>query len=197
MIRPLIAVGVRLLALVGKELVETVRRPGAIVSLVLGPFLIMAIFGLGYSGVRRPLEAIVVATATADVPADVATYQELAGAALHIDEVTADRGAAETRLRDGGVDLVIVVPTDAEVTFRSGEQSVIEVLINDVDPVAANYAGFLASGLSSAVNREVIQRAAAEGQGYAVKAGEPDAAAIPPQVVAAPTRSEQIGRAHV
>ena len=44
----------RLLALVGKELIEVIRRPGALVSLVLGPFLIMAVFGLGYNGERRP-----------------------------------------------------------------------------------------------------------------------------------------------
>ena len=50
-----LAVVWRLLAFVGKELIETVRRPGALVSLVLGPFLIMAIFGVGFSGVRRPL----------------------------------------------------------------------------------------------------------------------------------------------
>ena len=37
----------RLLAFVGKELIETIRRPGALVSLVLGPFLIMAVFGAG------------------------------------------------------------------------------------------------------------------------------------------------------
>ena len=59
-----------------------------------------------------------------------------------------------------------------------------------VDPVAENYAGFLASGLASAVNREIIRRAAAEGQGYAIAAGEAAAAAIPPDVIAAPTRAE-------
>ena len=40
----------RVLAFVGKELVEVVRRPGALFSLILGPFLILAIFGAGYSG---------------------------------------------------------------------------------------------------------------------------------------------------
>ena len=58
--------------------------PGAIVSLVLGPFLIMAVFGLGYSGVRRPLETVVVAPLRPSSPADTATYQDLAGPALHI-----------------------------------------------------------------------------------------------------------------
>ena len=66
--RALLAIVIRLLAFIGKELVETVRRPGAIVSLVLGPFLIMALFGLGYNGVRRPLETVVVAPPSAGLP---------------------------------------------------------------------------------------------------------------------------------
>ena len=188
--RPLLAVVIRLMAFVGKEIIETLRRPGAIVSLILGPFLIMAVFGLGYSGVKRPLETIIVAPPTSGLPTDVATYQDLAGGGLHIAEVVPDRSAAEERLRNDTADVVIVAPEDPEAQFRAGQQSVLEVLIDVVDPVAENYAGFLASGLASAVNREIIRRAAAEGQGYAIAAGEPEAAAIPPDVIAAPTRSE-------
>ena len=39
---------VRIFAQVRKELIQVRRRPGAFFSLVLGPFLIMAVFGLGY-----------------------------------------------------------------------------------------------------------------------------------------------------
>jgi len=184
------AVLIRLMAFVGKEIVETMRRPGAILSLVLGPFLIMAVFGLGYSGVKRPLETVIVAPPTSGLPADVATYQELAGAGMHIAEVTQDRAAAEARLRAGQADVVIVAPADPEARFSGGEQSVIEVVVDAVDPVAENYATFLAGALAAAVNREIIARAAAEGQGYAIAAGEPGAAAIPPDVIAAPTRAE-------
>lgn len=193
--RATLAVVIRLLAFVGKELTETFRRPGAIVSLVLGPFLIMAIFGFGYSGTKRPLETVVVAPPTSGLPGDAASYQELAGGGLHILEVTADRATAEARLADGSADVVIVAPEDAEARFRGGEQSVIEVLVDTVDPVAVNYAGFLAAGLASEVNRQIIEQAAAEGQGYAVAAGEPDAAAIPPSVVAAPTRADLVNQA--
>jgi len=188
--RPLLAVVIRLMAFVGKEILETLRRPGAIVSLILGPFLIMAVFGLGYSGVKRPLETIIVAPPTSGLPTDIATYQDLAGGGLHIAEVVPDRAAAEERLRNDTADVVIIAPEDPQAQFRAGQQSVLEVLIDVVDPVAENYAGFLASGLASAVNREIIRRAAAEGQGYAISAGEPEAAAIPPDVIAAPTRSE-------
>lgn len=188
--RAILAVVIRLLAFIGKELTETFRRPGAIVSLVLGPFLIMAVFGFGYSGTKRPLETVVVAPPTSGLPTDAASYQALAGGGLHILEVTTDRATAEARLADGSADVLIVAPEDAESRFRAGEQSVIQVMVDTVDPVAVNYAGFLAAGLASEVNRQIIEQAAAEGQGYAVAAGEPDAAAIPPEVVAAPTRAE-------
>ena len=188
--RATFAVIIRLMAFVGKEIIETTRRPGAILSLILGPFLIMAVFGLGYSGIKRPLTTVIVAPATSGLPTDVATYQELAGGGLHISEVTADAAAAEARLRAGTADVVIVAPAEPEASFRAGEQSVIEVIVDVIDPVAENYASFLATGLASAINREIIERAAAEGQGYAVAAGEPEAQAIPPEIIAAPTRAE-------
>ena len=65
----------RILAIVGKELVSVVRRPGALLSLVLGPFLIMALFGVGYSGFRRPLDTIVVIPANTGLSTDPKTYQ--------------------------------------------------------------------------------------------------------------------------
>ena len=188
--RSFFSVLIRLMAFVGKEIIETLRRPGAILSLVLGPFLIMAVFGLGYSGVKRPLETVIVVPATSGLPADIETYQDLAGGGLHVSAVIQDRAAAEARLQAGTVDVIIIAPEDPEAQFKAGKQSVIEVAVDAVDPVAENYAGFLASGLASAVNREIIRRAAAEGQGYAIAAGEAAVAAIPPDVIAAPTRAE-------
>jgi ABC-2 type transport system permease protein len=179
----------RLLAFVGKELVETVRRPGAIVSLVLGPFLIMAVFGLGFSGIRRPLETIVVVPPASQLPATAAEYQDLAGPALHIASVVQDRTEAEASLQAGEVDLVVVAPEDPEATFRAGKRSTIEIIVDEVDPVAENYATILGTTLADAVNRRIIEQAVEEGQGYAVQAGEPEAAALPAEVVAAPTEA--------
>jgi ABC-2 type transport system permease protein len=189
--RPWLAVVVRVFAFVGKELIETFRRPGAIISLVLGPFLIMAIFGLGYSGVRRPVETVIVASPSSNVvPTDVATYRDLAGPAFHIIEVTADREAAEADVRAGRTDMVIVTPEDPEGTFRAGKQSVIEVVVDEVDPVDENYAAILAGMLTDEINQRVIEGVVREGQGMAIDPENPDAGLIPAEVVAAPTRSE-------
>ena len=43
----------RILAVTGKEVVEVMRRPGALLSIVLGPLLILGLFGLGYTGQRK------------------------------------------------------------------------------------------------------------------------------------------------
>ena len=57
----------RILAVTGKEVVEVLRRPGALVSIVLGPLLILGLFGLGYTG-QPDMRAIVVVPAEAGLP---------------------------------------------------------------------------------------------------------------------------------
>jgi ABC-2 type transport system permease protein len=187
----------RLLAFVGKELIETIRRPGALVSLVLGPFLIMAVFGMGFSGVRRPLETLIVIPATSQLPTETGQYQELAGPPLHIAEVVDDRAAAETRLRVGEVDIVVVAPDEPETAFRAGQRSKIEVIVDETDPVEENYASVLANTLADAVNRRLIEQAVEEGKGYVVEAGDAQAAAIPADVVAAPTEAALVNVAPI
>jgi ABC-2 type transport system permease protein len=180
----------RILAFVGKELIEVVRRPGALLSLVLGPFLIMAIFGIGYSGYRRPLATVIVVPEGAGLPTDVQSYSDISGAGLDIVDVTTDETSAENRLRSRAIDVVLIAPADLEKSFRSGQQSVIKVLVNVVDPVDQNYAVFLARVLERDVNRVIVERVAEEGQTYALNAGAEEANQIPPSVVAAPTKAE-------
>jgi ABC-2 type transport system permease protein len=79
---------VRILAQIRKELIQVRRRPGAFFSLVLGPFLIMAIFGLGYTGVRNPLQTVLVIPEALPLPRDVAYYQDLAGPTININGVS-------------------------------------------------------------------------------------------------------------
>jgi len=53
----------RTTSFLGKDVIETVRRPGALFSLIFGPFLIMGLFGIGYSGQYKPLNAVLVVPA--------------------------------------------------------------------------------------------------------------------------------------
>lgn len=184
---------VRILAVVGKEITEVFRRPGAVLSLVLGPFLILAIFGAGYQGTKKDLRAILVIDPASTLPKDAATYQkDLYLRGIRIDDVTPDRAASEQRLRAGEVDVVIVPPVDAFTTIESGQQAKIEVLINLADPVQAAYTGFLADTMASAVNREIYRVGAEQGQQYAITVEGHDLSKVPPEVIAAPTRAEVV-----
>jgi ABC-2 type transport system permease protein len=179
----------RILAIVGKELISVVRRPGALLSLVLGPFLIMAIFGLGYSGYRRPLNTVVVIPAQAGLPTDTNTYASVAGEALKVVGVVQDEVAAMNQLVRQEVDVVIVAPADIQQRFKAGERTPIDVRINSTDPVEQSYAIFVARGLESAINRTIVEQAVTQGESYAISQGATDLAKIPPDVIAAPTEA--------
>jgi len=179
----------RILAIVGKELVTIIRRPGALVSLVIGPFLIMAIFGFGYSGYRRPLNTIVVVPPQSGLPTDTDTYAKVGGEGLKVVAVVPDEASAMDRLEREEVDVVLVVPGDAQARFAAGQRTPIHVRVNLTDPVEESYAVFLARGLEAAINRSIIEQAVQQGEGYAVSQGATDAAKIPPDVIAAPTEA--------
>lgn len=178
----------RIWAQVRKELIQVRRRPGAFISLVLGPFLIMAVFGLGYTGVRRPLETVVVIPPSLSLPREVSYYQELAGPALHIVSVDETPGAAHALLAAQRLDLLVIAPTDATEAFRAGRQAQIEVEYNSVDPIEAGNANFLAILLDQQINREIIREAVSEGQSYLLEDVSPPVR-VPPDIVAAPARS--------
>jgi ABC-2 type transport system permease protein len=187
----------RVLAVVGKEVIEVFRRPGAVLSLILGPFLILAVFGLGYQGIKRDLATIVVIEPSSPLPQDVTTYRDLAVRGLQIIDVVPDRAGAEARLRTGEADIVIVPPKDALAAIEAGEQAELTVITNVTDPVEANYASFLAETLASAVNREIYRAGAEEGQNYALTIGGRDLSDVPPDVIASPTKPVLVNLAPV
>lgn len=182
----------RMSAFVGKEFVEVARRPSVLLSLVLGPFLIMALFGLGYNGQRRPLNTVLVLPDQANLPRDLEFYRQYLGPAINLTEITGDAQAARDRLMRRQLDLVVVAPADVEQRFRAGQQSVIGVEYNQIDPVRDNYARFVADRQVAELNRAIIERGVAEGkQQYSLyNPADQSLANIPPAVVAAPTRPE-------
>lgn len=178
---------IRILAQVRKELIQVRRRPGAFFSLVLGPFVIMAIFGLGYTGVRKPLNTVIVIPPQLPMPRDVQYYQDLAGATLSIQAVAESAEEPRSRLLAQQLEMVIIAPADAEEKFRAGQQADIQVNLNTVDPVGSGYASFIAQVLNQKINEEIIKTAVEEGQTYAIANELDEASQIPPEVVARPT----------
>jgi ABC-2 type transport system permease protein len=177
---------VRITSFLGKELRETIRRPGILAALVIGPFLIMLIFGLGYTGSRQPFATEVVVPAGSDLPSDPSFYGNLAPGRMDVVGVTNDEDAAAQRLRERQTDLMVVVPPNAEDQLRKGQQAEIVVAWNQVDPVYDQLANLAVASMVSALNAEIIKQVAAKGIDLA---GENGPTNISPELVAQPTKA--------
>ncbi len=181
---------IRMASFTGKELRELMRRPGVLLSLIVGPFLIMFIFGLGYSGARDPFVTEIVIPPGNELPRDPEYYANLAPGRLDIREVGDDSEPAEERLRNGDIDLLIVAPENASTELRAGRQTTIRVAWNQIDPVYDQLAGLATSILVSSLNAEIIEQAAAEGISFAEGEIEDEVTNVPPEVIARPTTAE-------
>lgn len=180
----------RISAQVRKELIQVRRRPGAFFSLVLGPFLIMALFGLGYTGIRKPLSVVLVAPADMPLPSNPTELQNIVGPAVDIVAVSPDHEAALSQLRGQQIDAVVTIPANLAATFKSGKQAEIGVEINQIDPTNAAYAEFIANHVIQQVNAEILTRVVAQGEKYAIQQGLDPPLEIPPEVIAAPTTAK-------
>ena len=180
---------VRTTSFMGKELREVWRRPGVLASMVLGPFLIMLLFGLGYTGARAAFRTAVVLPADTTLPQDADFYEGLAPGRIDVVNVTQDESAAERDLRAQRVDLMVVVPQDAVNELRNGKQTEFLVAWNEVDPVNDGLAHLAVSSMTAEINAAIIRSAAAEGIDIAEGQLGPRVTNISPDVIAKPTQA--------
>ena len=179
----------RVTAVMLKELRELARRPGAIASLMLGPLIVVALFGLGYSGQARPLETIVVVPAGAAFPQDAETYRKVGGAAIRVVAVMQDTNSAQELLRRGEARLVVALPEDFKTRLEHGEQAPLIVEWNEMDPVRAGIANATAVGLVQELNRQLLKTALVTLGIESVSVGSPGVQ-ITAEVVASPLKLE-------
>ncbi len=181
----------RMTAFVNKDVLEVVRRPGALLSLIFGPFLIMGLFGIGYSGQYRPLNAVLVVPASANLPRDINFYKQYLGDSVNLMEISDNVDQARVRLRRQEIDLLVIAPPDVEQNFLNGQQSPVGIEYNELDPVRDNYARFVAYRQVQELNRAIIEQAVSQGMQYVIQAsGTQPPIPISPAVVAAPMRAE-------
>ena len=177
----------RILAVMGKEVVEVLRRPKALVSIVAGPVLILGLFGVGYVG-QPPLRAELVVPAGMGLPTDTAGFAAIAGDRISIVGITQDPSLGRAVLRSHSADLLVIVPPDAKARLAGGEQTVLDIEYDTVSPYRAFVAGAAAEAIVAGVNRAIIAEAAKQAADQAAAAGHP--VTIAPEVVAAPTRAD-------
>lgn len=134
---------IRILSFFAKELSEVRRQPRLIVSLVLGPFLILALFGAGYSGEQPKLKTILVVPPGMEGDPRVEGLKRSMGSSFEVRDVTSNLQAATERLNRGEVDVVEQLPADIDNIFGRTAQSPITVLYNQIDPLQEQWIQYL------------------------------------------------------
>lgn len=155
---------IRTSAFLGKEIYEVLRQPRLILTLALGPFLILLLFGLGFRNEARPFRTVFVSTEADQLGQQIEDYATTLGPQLIFEGVTNSEEAARQRLRRGEVDLVIVVPPNAEESIRNNEQAVFTLVHNEIDPMQASYVDYFGQIYVGEVNRRILQNITASGQ---------------------------------
>jgi ABC-2 type transport system permease protein len=150
----------RLTDFIGVELLELIRQPFLLLAMVLGPFLILLVFGIGHSASQPPLKTILVIPQNIEVTRDVAYWRDRLNGPLEVIAVTANQQPAISAVQQGTADLAVLVPANAAATFSKGQSIPLPVVTLQIDPVQLGYVQFAAYVLASELNKQVIAQAA-------------------------------------
>lgn len=155
---------IRISSFLSKELTEIIRQPRLILVLVLGPFLVMFLFGLAYPDQNRALRTMFVAEDPASLQGDMKVITETTSPSIVNLGVENDRELALAKLALNQTDLVIVIPQNAMETVRNDQQAQFVIYHNEVDPFQVAYIQSVARIYVDEVNRRLLQSVAEEGQ---------------------------------
>jgi ABC-2 type transport system permease protein len=158
---------IRIFAFVRKEIASILRQPRLVISLILGPFLILLLFGIGYRDEPRTLRTVFVVAEGSPMQPIVEEYATRLGEQISPQGILTDAAEADRRLRRREVDLVVVVPTDPAASVRNNEQAVFTLYHYEIDPYERAYIEILGRNYAEAINRQVLLEAAEQGKAEA------------------------------
>jgi ABC-2 type transport system permease protein len=139
-----------------KEIWAAVRQPRLIFSVLLGPFLILAAFGIGYRGQTPELNTVLVLPNDPRLSDDPAAYKDLFTSVFILKGVTRDEQAAKNELDQRQTDVVVIVPANADQTVLSGQHAQFQVLFREIDPLQAAWVRYFSTVAVQELNRRVL-----------------------------------------
>jgi len=155
---------IRVSSFISKELTEILRQPRLILTLVLGPFLIMFLFGLGYPDQNRTLRTTFVAEDPHSLQGNMDLFTNSVSPSIADQAVENNKDLALTKLALNQTDLVIVIPKDPFETVRNNQQAQFMIYHNEVDPFQIAYIQSVAQIYVNDVNRSLLQSVTEQGQ---------------------------------
>jgi ABC-2 type transport system permease protein len=162
---------------VRKEAAEILRQPRLVVTLILGPFLILLLFGLGYSAEPIPLRTLFVVPEDSILRSYLQDSAETFVSQLIYEGMTSNEELAKTSVRSGEVDVAVAVPDKIYEKVGHSQQAVFTTYHDEIDPIRARYVRAFADLFVNALNRRILQ--------FSAEAGQREASTLQPDVEAA------------
>ena len=148
---------IRISSFMGKELTEIFRQPKLILTLVLGPFLIMFLFGLAYPDQGRTLRTTFVVTDPNSIKEQINTFTKSFSSSLVNYDIETDKALALEKLAHNQTDMVIIIPDVPLKTIQNNQQAEFLVYHNEIDPFQIGYIQSVARIYVDEINRQFLQ----------------------------------------
>ena len=158
---------IRIFAFVSKEIRAILHQPSLIFSLILGPFLILLIFGVGYRDSPRTLYTLFVVPENSEIADRVEEIATSLGSRISFAGIVHDAAEADQMLRAREVDLVVVTPLDPVADWQNGEQSTFTLYHSEVDPFENVYIQVIGQRYIEEINQQLLMAALASSQNEA------------------------------
>ncbi len=155
---------IRTVAFIRKDFFEVLRQPRLLLTLVVGPFLILLLFGIGYAPARPGLNAVLVVPPGSGLESRAVELAEALGRRVSLTEVTADEAAARESMVAGDADVLVVVPADAAERVRANEQVPISIYHSQIDPFESTFINVVAASAVNELNQAIIREIVIAGQ---------------------------------
>jgi len=155
---------IRIFSFPKKELTEIVRQPRLILTLVLGPFLIILLFGLSYPEKGRSLRTTLVLDEQSPLVEEVEDIAKSIGGSIIYEGVESEKDVALAELTLGQTDMVVIVPENPVEKFVNNEQAELMIYHNEVDPFQVSYVRSAGRIYTDEVNRRILTALTRQGQ---------------------------------
>lgn len=170
----LLARVVRALGFAKKEVVSLTRQHRLILTLIVTPFAILLIFGIGYRTQPPPFDTLLVLPGEeAGLAAEKESLSQAFGSSIDLKGTTTNATEARAALRRGDVDLLIIGPADALQALEEGEHAEFVVVHSEVDPLIRSSITLLAQISVDELNRRILQDVVSRAQTESEEIADP------------------------
>lgn len=149
---------------VRKEIVSVLRQPRLVLVLVIGPFLILMLFGIGYNQQQSVLRTAFVGPEGSIYEDSIDKFADSLQRYVINAGYSDDLVGAEQRLRNGDIDAVVVFPADPVEKVLAGEQATITLLHDKIDPIQQIAVEVSAQVAVMELNAQVLEAALTRAQ---------------------------------